>query len=124
MTIPRSKILQLLETANNKHLSAEDIYQYFQTQEIHIALATIYRVLAQFETAGLVYKHNFTDDHAVYEINNGEHHDHLVCTSCQKVEEFINPIIEEQQELIATKMGYQITGHSLHLYGLCRDCQE
>lgn len=122
VTLPRVKILQLLENADNRHLSAEEIYQTLHQQGEDIGLATVYRVLTQFESAELVTRHNFEGGHSVFELNTGQHHDHLVCTNCALVEEFVDNIIEERQKTIANESGFVMTGHSLIIYGLCKSC--
>jgi Fur family ferric uptake transcriptional regulator len=122
ITVPRLKILEILENAKEHHLSAEDIYKSLVETGDDIGLATVYRVLTQFEEAGLVSRHNFEGDQAVFEINQGEHHDHLVCVKCNRVEEFVDEIIERRQEEIAKKAGYSITDHSLNIYGICKAC--
>lgn len=124
VTSARLKILRLLENAPDKHLSAEAIHQHFKDQGEDIGLATVYRVLTQFEEAGLVNKHRFEGDHSIFELNDGEHHDHLVCLKCQRVEEFCDPVIEAHQEKIAEQFGFQITDHSLYLYGVCASCRQ
>ncbi len=116
------KILQILENAKEHHMSAEDVYRILLESSEDIGLATVYRVLTQFEEAGLVVRHNFEGGHSVFELNHGEHHDHLVCVKCGKVEEFIDPVIEERQKSIAEKAGYTITDHSLNIYGICKNC--
>ena len=122
-TLPRLKILQLLEANPDRHMSAEDVYRSLIEAGEDVGIATIYRVLTQFEGAGLVVRHNFDSGHAVFELNQGEHHDHLVCTRCGKVTEFVDAEIERRQREIAKRAGYQITDHSLYIYGLCADCQ-
>lgn len=117
VTLPRVKILQILEQTTDRHLSAEDVYKALLEAGDDIGLATVYRVLTQFEQAGLVERHNFDGGHSVFEIDNGEHHDHLVCTESGKVIEFHNAKIEQIQEEIARELGYELTGHSLVLYG-------
>ena len=124
VTLPRLKILQILENSKEHHLSAEDIYRDLIASGEEIALATVYRVLTQFDEAGLVVKHHFEGDQSVFELDHGEHHDHLVCVKCGSVEEFIDPIIENRQQEIAKEAGYSITDHSLNIYGICRQCQE
>ena len=116
MTMPRVKILELLEDAEGGHLSAEDIYQRLLEDGEQAGLATIYRVLTQFETAGLVLRHNFEGGKAVFELDRGEHHDHMVCTESGDVVEFHSDQIEEIQKQIAAEHGYELTGHSLVLY--------
>lgn len=117
VTLPRIKILQLLEQAKDRHVSAEDVYKALLEAGEDVGLATVYRVLTQFEQAGLVERHNFDGGHAVFELDSGEHHDHMVCTQTGKVIEFHNDQIELLQEQIARELGYQLTGHSLVLYG-------
>lgn len=123
VTLPRLKILQILEQAAEHHLSAEDIYKLSLETGEDIGLATVYRVLTQFEQAGLVVRHHFEGGHSVYELDSGSHHDHLICVKCGKVEEFVDPIIEKRQEEIANNAGYQITDHSLNIYGICASCR-
>ena len=124
VTIPRVKILQILENSTTKHLSAEDVYKALLEAEEDVGLATVYRVLTQFETAGLVTRHHFEGGHSVFELMPDDHHDHIVCDSCGKVEEFFDEIIEQQQEKIAKKHGFKITDHSMYLYGICKQCQS
>lgn len=124
VTLPRMKILELLQNADQRHLSAEDIYKLLLDADEEIGLATIYRVLTQFEAAGLVTRHHFESGQAVFELERGEHHDHLVCIKCGKVEEFTNDTIEACQNKIADKAGYRITDHSLIIYGVCPECQK
>ena len=121
VTLPRMKILELLETSEDRHLKAEDIYKMLLDSGEEIALATVYRVLTQFETAGLVTRHHFDGGHAVFEINDGEHHDHLVDISTGKVVEFYDEIIEQRQKEIAAKHGFKITEHTMILYGHFED---
>jgi len=116
VTMPRLKILELLEDAELGHLSAEEIYQQLLEGGEQAGLATVYRVLTQFETAGLVLRHNFEGGKSVYEIDNGSHHDHMVCTETGKVIEFHNEEIERLQEKIADDHGYELAAHSLVLY--------
>lgn len=117
VTLPRVKILQILEQTSDRHLSAEDVYKALLEAGDDIGLATVYRVLTQFEQAGLVERHNFDGGHSVFELDNGEHHDHLVCTESGRVIEFHNDKIERLQDEIAEELGYELTGHSLVLYG-------
>ena len=121
VTLPRVKILQILESSDTKHLSAEDVYKALIDAEEDVGLATVYRVL---ESAGLVTRHHFEGGHSVFELMPDDHHDHIVCDSCGKVEEFFDETIEQQQEKIAKKHGFKITDHSLYLYGICKQCQE
>lgn len=116
VTLPRVKILQLLEGASELHLSAEDVYKMLLDAGEDVGLATVYRVLTQFESAGLVMRHNFDGGHSVFELDRGDHHDHMVCTDSGKVIEFHNEQIEELQQQIAEEHGYELTGHSLVLY--------
>jgi Fur family ferric uptake transcriptional regulator len=120
VTLPRLKILEILEHGSPRHLSAEDIYKILLDSSEDIGLATVYRVLTQFEAAGLVTRHHFADGMAVFELNQGAHHDHIVCVDCGRVEEFLDSGIEERQTSVAKKMGFEIRDHSLILYGHCR----
>ncbi len=122
VTTARLKILHILEGAH-VHLRAEDLYRILTEQGDEIGLATIYRVLGQFEAAGLIKKQHFSEDHAVFEMDRGEHHDHLVCVKCNAVEEFVDLEIENRQAEIAKRFGYEITDHSLCLYGICVKCK-
>jgi Fur family ferric uptake transcriptional regulator len=122
VTIPRTKILEMLEQSSEKHLGAEDIYKALMEAGDDVGLATVYRVLSQFEAAGIVNRLNFEGGQAVFELNQGEHHDHIICIKCHKVEEFTDESIEARQELIAKKMGYEITDHALNIFGVCSDC--
>lgn len=117
VTLPRMKILELLENSTDRHLKAEDIYKMLLDSGEEIALATVYRVLTQFETAGLVTRHHFDGGHAVFEINDGEHHDHLVDISTGRVVEFYDEVIEQRQKEIADSYGFTITEHTMVLYG-------
>lgn len=119
VTLPRVKILQLLENSGKRHVSAEEVYRMLLEQGEEIGLATVYRVLTQFEGAGLVCRHHFESGQAVFELNRGGHHDHLVCVKCGKVQEFMDPVIEERQRQIATDNGFLIQDHSLVIYGIC-----
>lgn len=124
VTLPRLKILEILESSDTRHLSAEDIYRQLLESNEDIGLATVYRVLTQFEAAGLVSRHHFEDGMAVFELNQGTHHDHIVCLDCGRVEEFMDSGIEERQTEVAATLGFAIRDHSLILYGHCRrsDC--
>ena len=121
LTLPRMKILELLESADNRHLKAEDIYKMLLDSGEEIALATVYRVLTQFEAAGLVTRHHFDGGHAVFEVNDGEHHDHLVDIASGKVVEFYDEVIEQRQKEIADKYNFTITEHTMVLYGRFND---
>lgn len=116
VTLPRVKILQMLEASGQRHLSAEDVYKQLMEADEDVGLATVYRVLTQFETAGLVERHNFDGGHSVFELDRGDHHDHMVCSETGEVIEFHSEDIERLQEAIAAEHGYDITGHSLVLY--------
>ena len=120
VTLPRLKILEILEVSNTRHLSAEDIYRTLLESNEDIGLATVYRVLTQFEAAGLVTRHHFEDGMAVFELNQGTHHDHIVCLDCGRVEEFMDGGIEERQHAVAKRLGFEISDHALILYGHCR----
>lgn len=125
VTEPRLKILHLLEHSQSqsiRHLSAEDIYNMLLEMGDDVGLATVYRVLTQFEAAGIVIRHNFEEGRSVFELDNGTHHDHLVCIKCGKVEEFVDALIEERQLAIAQKMKFKMTDHSLCIYGYCALC--
>ena len=124
VTLPRLKILQILEKAQEHHLSAEAIYRDLIDSGEVIGLATVYRVLTQFEQAGIVVRHHFEGDLAVFELDHGEHHDHLVCLQCGYVEEFIDEVIENRQSEIAKQSGFLMSDHSLNIYGVCRKCQK
>ena len=121
LTLPRMKILELLEKSDDRHLKAEDIYKTLLDSGEEIALATVYRVLTQFESAGLVTRHHFEGGHAVFELNDGEHHDHLVDISTGKVVEFYDEVIEQRQREIAKKNNFTITEHTMVLYGQFND---
>ena len=116
ITLPRLKILEILEKASNRHLSAEDIYKDLLDSGEEIGLATVYRVLTQFEAAGLVTRHNFEGGHSVFELDDGEHHDHMVCVETGEVTEFFSEEIERLQHEIAAKHGFELLDHSLVLY--------
>src|SRR5574341_528420 len=118
-TLPRRKILELFESSKVRHLSAEEVYKTLMGEGIDVGLATVYRVLTQFEQAGLLVRHHFEGGRAVYELNQGGHHDHLVCMQCGRVEEFYDPEIEKRQSKIARERGFTIREHSLQLYAEC-----
>jgi Fur family transcriptional regulator, ferric uptake regulator len=123
-TLPRRKVLELFETSKVRHLSAEDVYRSLVSEGIDIGLATVYRVLTQFEQAGLLSRQHFETGKAVFELNQGGHHDHLVCLQCGRVEEFYDAEIELRQSEVARKRGFELRGHSLALYADCTksDC--
>ncbi len=118
--------MELLENSKQHHLSAEDIYKTLLEQGEDVGLATVYRVLTQFEAAGIIQRHHFENNHSVFEIMQEDHHDHLVCLNCNKVVEFTNDIIEQEQHSVAEKHNFTLTGHSLNLYGYCNnpDCKD
>ena len=116
VTVPRIRILQILEESETRHLAAEDIYRKLLESDDDVGLATVYRVLTQFESAGLVARHNFDGGHSVFELDRGEHHDHMVCIETGTVTEFHNEEIEKLQREIANAAGYDLTDHSLVLY--------
>ena len=125
VTLPRVKILEILEKqTKDKHLSAEKVYKILLSEGEEIGLATVYRVLTQFETAGLVMRHHFEGGNSVFELSEGKHHDHIVCIKCGKVDEFTDKVIETRQIDIAAKLGYELTDHSLYMYGYCSQCKE
>lgn len=126
VTLPRVRILELLETAHagEQHLSAEDVFRRLRDAGEDIGLATVYRVLTQFQEAGLVIKHNFDNEQAVFELESGEHHDHMVCLRCNKVVEFSDKLIEQRQAEIARKHGFRLTHHALTLHGICEACDQ
>jgi Fur family ferric uptake transcriptional regulator len=119
VTLPRMKILEILETSETRHMSAEDVYKVLLEAQEEIGLATVYRVLTQFEAAGLVTRHHFEGGHSVFEMNEGHHHDHIVCNQCGKVVEFVEETIERCQEKVAKRAGFAIRDHSLIIYGDC-----
>ena len=118
-TLPRLKIINLFETSRVRHLTAEDVYKMLLTEGLDIGLATVYRVLTQFEQAGLLVRHHFESGKAVFELNEGKHHDHLVCLQCGRVEEFYDAAIEKRQNAVAKERGFEISGHALYLYAEC-----
>ncbi len=124
ITVPRLKILQILENSDQRHMGAEDVYKALLQTGEDVGLATVYRVLTQFETAGLVSRHHFAEGHSVYELNQGEHHDHILCVRCGKVDEFVDEVIEQRQQTIAADAGYEITDHCLYIYGVCKACRK
>ena len=123
ITLPRIKVLQILESSSAHHLSAEDVYKALLEMGDDVGLATVYRVLTQFEAAGLIHRHNFEGGHSVFELSQGEHHDHLVCIKCGLVTEFVDDMIESRQKLIADQAVFKMTDHALTIYGLCGPCQ-
>ena len=127
VTLPRLKILELFQNnvdIGQRHMSADDVYRVLLSENMDIGLATVYRVLTQFEQAGLLVRRNFESGKALYELNEGEPHDHLLCLNCGKVEEFNDPKIYERQTEIADQYGFVLHDRALSLYGLCTDCQS
>lgn len=124
VTVPRVKILEMLEASDTRHLSAEDVYKSLLEMGEDIGLATVYRVLTQFESAGLLIRHNFEGGRAVFELDEGGHHDHMVCLECGKVFEFVDDRIEERQKRVAAEAGFYIEDHSLYLYGICEGMKK
>ena len=118
-TLPRLKIISLFETSRVRHLTAEDVYKQLLADGVDIGLATVYRVLTQFEQAGLLVRHHFESGKAVFELDEGRHHDHLVCMQCGRVEEFYDPEIEKRQAKVARERGFEISEHALYLYAEC-----
>jgi len=118
-TVPRLKIINLFETSRERHLTAEEVYRLLRADGFDIGLATVYRVLTQFEQAGLLMRHHFESGKAVFELNEGSHHDHLVCLQCGRVEEFYDAEIEKRQSKIARERGFEISEHALYLYAEC-----
>lgn len=123
-TLPRLKILEIFQQGKQRHMSAEDVYRELLAEHQDIGLATVYRVLTQFEQAGLLKRSNFESGKAVFELDHGQHHDHLVCVQCGRVEEFYDPEIEKRQNLIAQSKGWVIQDHSMALYGQCASCAK
>ena len=123
-TLPRIKILNFLEESKVRHMSAEEVYKAMLESGEEISLATVYRVLTQFEQAGLVTRHHFEGGHSVFELDQGVHHDHILCVKCGRVDEFMDSVIEDRQRKIAAEKGYDMTDHSLYIFGICRRCQK
>ena len=123
--LPILRVLQVFQQAEQRHLSAEDVFRALLAEGSDVSLATVYRVLMQFAQAGLLLRQHFEGDKAVFELNEGRHHDHLVCVRCGRVEEFHDPLIEARQEALATARGFALQGHALSLYGVCGrpDCR-
>lgn len=121
-TRPRLQVLSVLENSDVRHMAAEDIYKIMLAKKQNIGLATVYRVLTQFEDAGLVIRNKFESERAVFELNNEDHHDHMVCVECGSVTEFVDERIENQQQKVAKQHGFIIHDHALTLYGKCKNC--
>ena len=124
VTLPRLKILEILESSKARHLSAEDVYKALLVADEEIGLATVYRVLTQFEQAGLVQRQHFEGGHSVFELDGGEHHDHMVCVKTGKVVEFYDETIEQRQREIAKEHGWEMTDHSLVIYGVSPEAKD
>lgn len=122
VTIPRLRILQILLQSSVHHMSAELVYKRLLETGEDVGLATVYRVLSQFEAAGLIHRHNFEGGSSVYELSQGEHHDHLVCIKCGRVEEFFDEMIEQRQKVVAEQAQFKMTHHALNIYGICSSC--
>jgi Fur family ferric uptake transcriptional regulator len=123
-TLPRIKILDVFQQSNQRHMTAEDVFKALLNDGADIGLATVYRVLMQFEQAGILSRNHFESGKAVFELNEGKHHDHLVCIDCGRVEEFYDPEIEKRQNAVAQARGFQLQDHALSLYAVCtkKDC--
>jgi Fur family ferric uptake transcriptional regulator len=118
-TLPRLKILDIFQNSSVRHLTAEDVYKILLADNMDVGLATVYRVLTQFEQAGLLNRNHFESGKAIFELNQGSHHDHLVCLDCGRVEEFVDEEIEARQQRIAAERGFKIAEHALAIYGSC-----
>ena len=123
-TLPRLKILEIFQKGTQRHMTAEDVFRILLEERSDIGLATVYRVLMQFEQAGLLIRSNFDSGKAIYELDEGQHHDHFVCTACGKVEEFFDPEIEKRQQIVAKAKGWVVQDHSMALYGHCAECAK
>ncbi|MDY0106986.1 MAG: ferric iron uptake transcriptional regulator [Giesbergeria sp.] len=123
-TLPRLKILEIFQKGTQRHMTAEDVFRVLLEERSDIGLATVYRVLTQFEQAGILSRNNFESGKATYELDEGKHHDHFVCTSCGKVEEFYDPEIEKRQQIVAQSKGWVVHDHSMALYGHCAQCAK
>ena len=121
-TLPRLKILEIFQKGEQRHMTAEDVFRVLLEERSDIGLATVYRVLMQFEQAGLLVRSNFDGGKAIYELDEGQHHDHFVCTACGKVEEFFDPEIEKRQQMVAKAKGWVVRDHTMALYGHCAEC--
>ena len=119
VTLPRLKILEVFQKGTQRHMTAEDVFRHLLAEHADIGLATVYRVLTQFEQAGILNRNHFESGKAVYELNEGQHHDHMVCLDCGKVEEFFDPEIEQRQQAVALAKGFVIADHALSLYAHC-----
>ncbi|GMR08989.1 MAG: ferric iron uptake transcriptional regulator [Gammaproteobacteria bacterium] len=124
ITQPRIKILEIFESRPAIHMTADDVYKVLADEGVQVGIATVYRVLTQFESTGLLKRHHFEEGQSVFELNQGLHHDHILCVRCGKVEEFIDETIEDRQRTIVEKAGFTMTDHCLYIYGVCSDCQS
>jgi len=124
VTAPRVKVLKMLEEHEHSHLTAEDLYRLLLDAGEEMALATVYRVLSQFETAGLVARHHFESGQSIFELEHGRHHDHILCVKCGRVDEFVDETIEQLQREIAARAGYEMTDHALYIHGICAECRK
>jgi Fur family transcriptional regulator, ferric uptake regulator len=122
VTLPRIKVLEIFRTAETRHLSAEDVYHRLAGQHADVGLATVYRVLTQLEEAGMLARNTFNAGKAVYELNVGKHHDHLICLGCGRTDEFSDSTIEKRQKAVAESLGYVLSDHQMALYGYCPAC--
>ncbi len=122
-TFPRLKILDIFRKSDERHLSAEDVYRFLIAENIDIGLATVYRVLTQFEQAGILSRSQFDGGKSIFELNDGDHHDHLICTHCGSVTEFNDDEIEKRQHKIARDNGFTLESHAMVLYGICKNCK-
>lgn len=123
-TLPRVRVLEVLDRSGKRHMSAEDVYKALLDAGDNVGIATVYRVLTQFESAHLVVRHHFEGAQSVFELNKGNHHDHILCLKCGRIEEFADPVIEERQAEIAKQAGFTMTDHSLYIYGICASCRN
>ena len=123
-TLPRLKILDVFQKGAQRHMTAEDVFRVLLDERSDVGLATVYRVLTQFEQAGILSRSHFESGKAVYELNEGQHHDHLVCTSCGRVEEFYDAEIEKRQQMVSKGKGWILQDHAMSLYGLCGNCAK
>jgi Fur family ferric uptake transcriptional regulator len=123
ITLPRLKVLKILEQEHLRHFTAEAVYEALKQRDEDIGIATVYRILTQFETVGLVKKLRFEDGHSIFELQTGEHHDHLVCVRCGSVEEFCDEIVEEQLKVIGKNKQFTMTEHVLVIHGICKNCE-
>lgn len=123
-TLPRVRVLEVLDRSGKRHMSAEDVYKALLDAGDNVGIATVYRVLTQFESAHLVVRHHFEGAQSVFELNKGDHHDHILCLKCNRIEEFADPVIEERQAEIAKRAGFTMTDHSLYIYGICASCRN